>query len=851
MKKNLLFFLVVSSILFMHFQCTTISSTKQEIEDGVSEELAIDRYHRISNLEYQLKFEIPDSVHHPIESQCRILFDLTRSADPLLIDFSGPEGNLKRLSVNGEHQEIQFLNGHLILDPESLNETKNDITVTFHAGELALNRHEDYLYSLFVPDRASSCFPLFDQPDMKARYSLKLAIPENWHAISNTESSAQHLEKNKKVIQFAQSKPISSYLFAFAAGLFKKESLNTDQGTLSFYHMESDSIKVARNAPEVFNLHQHSINWLENYTGLTYPFGKFEFLLIPAFQFGGMEHPGAIWYRADRLLLDSLPSLQQKLRRASLIAHETAHMWFGNLVTMKWFNDVWLKEVFANFMAAKIVNPDFPELNHELRFLLSHYPSAYAVDRTSGANPVLQKLDNLNLAATMYGSIIYQKAPILMKQLEIMIGKPAMQKSLRNYLEEYSYSNATWDDLVKIIAAHTEKEVIEWSETWIKQQGMPTYSYVISEDSVFFSQEEDRDLTWIQEITPSNGMEPGKVGIRLNQTGALNIEKYSKLIPFLPNSLGLGYGYFKLDQASNEYLTKNIHQIEDPVMRGSAWIDLWEALLRGDIASGPLFDAQLMALSSENNPLILNYLTGITSTHFWRLLDSQERIDHAYNLESILLSRLKSTLDSDLQNIFLNALIRCASTPSGMVAIYTLWNQETRLPGFQISEDQFTDMAFTLALHQFPDHDSILTRQYESISSINRKERFEFIRPALSVNQETRDSFFKALYDTHNRRHEPWVEKALHYLHHPTKAHYSVKYLKESLAILEPIYDTGGIFFPLRWLNATFSGHQTSQALSVVDQFLEDHPYYPDHLKMKILQATDLSKRAHRIKSMK
>ncbi len=116
------------------------------------------------------------------------------------------------------------------------------------------------------------------------------------------------------------------------------------------------------------------------------------------------------------------------LGRASVIAHETAHMWFGDLVTMRWFNDVWMKEVFANFMAAKIVNPSFPEVNHELRFLLSHYPAAYEVDRTPGANAIRQPLANLNEAGSLYGAIIYQKAPIVMRHLESLMGEDGVSR---------------------------------------------------------------------------------------------------------------------------------------------------------------------------------------------------------------------------------------------------------------------------------------------------------------------------------------------------------------------------------------------------------------------------------------
>ena len=153
---------------------------------------------------------------------------------------------------------------------------------------------------------------------------------------------------------------MSTYLFAFAAGRFQVEAAERNGRRFRMLHRETDAAKVARNRDAIFDLHASALDWLERYTGMPYPFGKFDFVLVPSFQFGGMEHPGSIFYNASSLLLDPSATTNQQLGRASLIAHETAHMWFGDLVTMRWFDDVWMKEVFANFMAAKIVNPIVP-----------------------------------------------------------------------------------------------------------------------------------------------------------------------------------------------------------------------------------------------------------------------------------------------------------------------------------------------------------------------------------------------------------------------------------------------------------------------------------------------------------
>src|SRR5207244_11763669 len=220
-----------------------------------------------------------------------------------------------------------------------------------------------------------------------------------------------------------------------------------------------------------FDLHACSLAWRSKYTCIPYRFGKFDFVLIPSFQFSGMEHPGTIFYNSASILLDESATENQMLSRAETIAHETAHMWFGDLVTMQWFNDVWMKEVFANFMAAKIVHPSFPNVNHDLRFLVANYPTAYAVDRTAGTHPVRQELENLDEAGSLYGANIYQKAPIVMRQLERLIGADRLQSGLRSYLKQFQFGNATWLDLVRILNEPSDVGETAWSRAWVEEAG--------------------------------------------------------------------------------------------------------------------------------------------------------------------------------------------------------------------------------------------------------------------------------------------------------------------------------------------------------------------------------------------
>lgn len=453
-------------------------------QQGVSWDLAEYRSQTLENVSYDILLRIPESLEESISGISTLHFTLKSSdSTQVIIDFNQPTSSVLSVSMKGQPLAHEIINNHIVIT--SLEPGAHAIEVAFRAGDNSLNRNEEYLYSLFVPDRASFSIPLFDQPNLKARYRLTLETPAEWTAVANAPIRERLQLGNITKHSFEETAPISTYLFSFATGLFKAETAERDGQQMTMYHRETDTEKVARNRDAVFDLHYQALEWLEEYTGIDYPFEKFDFVLIPSFQYGGMEHPGAILYRASSLFLDESATQNQYLGRASLIAHETAHMWFGDLVTMNWFDDVWTKEVFANFLAAKIANPTFPEINHDLRFLLRHYPSAYGVDRTAGANPIQQPLENLQMAGTLYGAIIYQKAPIVMRQLEMLIGESTLREGLQMYLRKYSFSNATWDDLITILDELSPLDLKSWSQSWINEPGRPYIeTSLVIEDSL-------------------------------------------------------------------------------------------------------------------------------------------------------------------------------------------------------------------------------------------------------------------------------------------------------------------------------------------------------------------------------
>jgi aminopeptidase N len=330
-------------------------------DPGVALALAEYRATAISDLHYDLQLTIPESPQEAARGTVVLRFTLENTSQPLVLDFRAPPDHVLSVMLNGRSVEYFHPQDHIVIPTRALSRGEQTITVVFRSTEAALNRQSGFMYALFVPDRASTAFPVFEQPDLKARFTLTLTVPSAWEAISNSSPlSRKTLGNSQHQIRFAETAVQSTYLFTFAAGRFQIDTAERNGRMLTMYHRETDVEKLQRNREAIFDLHATALAWLEDYTGIPYPFDKFAFFAVPAFQFGGMEHPGAVWYRAESLFLDPSASRTQELGRASLIAHETAHMWFGDLVTMRWFNDVWMKEVFANFMAAKIAGPAFP-----------------------------------------------------------------------------------------------------------------------------------------------------------------------------------------------------------------------------------------------------------------------------------------------------------------------------------------------------------------------------------------------------------------------------------------------------------------------------------------------------------
>ncbi len=817
---------------------------------GIPQTLATERAATIRALRYDLSFRIPGSKAEALHGVETVRFEL-RASQRIVLDFEQKRERIVSVKAGGRAAAFDFVDGHIVVPATAIRAGENAIRIEFLAGDESLNRNDEFLYTLFVPARAHYAFPCFDQPSLKARYSLTLDIPAGWQATANGAETGRETANGRAIVRFAETQPLPTYLFAFAAGRFQVETAERNGRTFRMFHRETDAAKVARNRDAIFDLHARALAWLEEYTAIPYPWGKFDFVLLPSFQFGGMEHAGAILYNASGLMLDPSATQSQLLGRASVIAHETSHMWFGDLVTMRWFNDVWMKEVLANFMAAKIVNPSFPEINHELRFLLAHYPSAYEVDRTAGSNPIRQELGNLDEAGSLYGAIIYDKAPVVMRQLEMIAGERGFREGMREYLKQYAFGNATWLDLVSILEARNPGQVAKWSRAWVEQRGRPEIATAlrIGADGkiagLTLGQRDPlgRNLVWPQRLQVTVGF-PGGIGqFHVAASGAVTEVAEVKGMPrplyVIPNGGGLGYGLFKLDAGTLRYLLDHLEEVPDPLTRGSAWVDLWENLLEARLEPAELLDLAARALPREtdeqNIQRILSYLTRA----FWHQIPPTERAARAPGLEALLRGGLTRATTPSRKSAWFNAFRDVVLTREGLEWLERVWRREEKIEGLTFAETDEIDMALNLAVREVPGWQQVLAAQRDRTQNPDRRARFEFVMPALSADPAVREQAFARFRDAGNRSHEPWVLESLRYLNHPLREAQARQFVRPALDLLPEIQKTGDIFFPKRWMDATLSGQRSPEAAKTVRQFLAAHPELPLRLRWVVLSAAD------------
>jgi aminopeptidase N len=866
---------------------------------------------------------------------------------------------------------------HILIPPRNLKTGENVIKINFASpiktSGAAITRYVDkedgaeYVYSLFVPSDASTAFPIFDQPDLKARFQLNVNTPSSWKIVTNTNLIDEKTTTIRRkflantvvgfgtsviegpyLSEFSETKPISTYVFAFAAGDFAEfgdkntsttsrasgnekvarcetsgtiinakfstesatenisrisdalirdadetrrftsgysldalSAQNTQPQTLRIYVRKSQAEKFKQHAAEVFRLNREGIKYLESYFDYKFPFPKYDLVLIPEFPFGGMEHAGATFLRESSVIFPSEPTKNDYVSRANVIFHEAAHQWFGDTVTMKWFDDLWLKEGFAEFMAYKTLEKVMPEYNAWKIFYERNKQAAYLTDSTKGTTPIYQEIPNLSSAKSAYGNIVYRKAPSFLRQAEFYLGEDKFQTAVRAFLKKHEFANAEWTDLVKEFETASNLNLKDWANSWVTKRGMPIFTMEVinpkprinlTSDPIdiklIFSQNNalKEKPSWEEKLQFLYIYNNGKRRIEtvnfgkndkaieelwgINFRGQESNEAKRDLQPpkfIFTNYQDYGYGIFLLDAKSRAYVLANIQNEKDDFLRTMMWGALWDSVRETELAPKDYVELVIKNINVESDESTIQTLLGRVSTAMNYYLSDAQAVELTPRIEAVLTDKIANAKTLGQRITFYRAFLNLASSAKSAQILKEILAGKSKVAVFNLKTKDKFDIVTRLLILGDKDAPNLLANLEKNETSDEAK-RYAYAARAGIGTAENKARYFKDFIKNKDIS-ESWIEAAFVPFNSVRHSDLTSIYLETALSELPNLKRNRKIFFINGWLSAFIGGQRSAESSAIVNKFLADNPNLDKDLRLKILENFDGLERAVKIRA--
>ena len=672
-----------------------------------------------------------------------IRLDLTTDERTFLTEttvrFSAAEARPTFVDLIAESvQEIE-LNGELLPDPASrfdgarvqlpaLAEGENSLRILatgryMNTGE-GLHRFVDpvddevYLYTQFEVSDARRMFACFEQPDLKATYALNVTAPAHWRVISNAPTPAPTpAGEGTATWDFAPTERMSTYLVALIAGNYQGgtgEVTTRDGRTIPMGVFARASLAEHVDAQNVIDVTRAGIDFYEEAFDQDFPFRKYDQVFVPEYNMGAMENPGAITY-VEAYVFRSDVSDAVRERRDLTILHELAHMWFGDLVTMRWWDDLWLNESFAEYASTLVSAEATRWTDAWTTFALSEKGWAYQQDQLPSTHPVVADMIDLEAVETNFDGITYAKGASVLRQLVAYVGREEFFAGVRAYFAKHAWGNTELRDLLVELEATSGRDLGSWAELWLQRAGVNTLTPLIERD-------EDGTVTRfaISQTAPAehltlrpHRLQVGGFSLRdgaLVRTESLELDVDGDLteVPelvgrqadlWLLNDGDLTYAKVRLDEQSLAVAMEHLRDLDDPLARTLLWSAAWDMVRDGELPS------------RRYQQLVLANITGEFSSSVVRtLLQQLETVSGPYAAVDQRALRTESAADavwqlaesaeagSDAQLQYVETFARLARTQEHRHALEGLLGGSVQLPGREIDTDLRWKLVISLAV---------------------------------------------------------------------------------------------------------------------------------------------------------
>jgi aminopeptidase N len=844
----------------------------QDPTAGIDRALATQRAAVVRDVQYDLRFRLAAGATE-VAGELWLRFELTEAGAtaPLVLDFAGTD--LRDVRLNDATPTLRAVHDHVLLPAEHLRQGRNDFSAAFRAPvaptgtPLSVYRDpadgREYFYTLVVPADAHRLYPCFDQPDLRARFQVTLDLPPDWVAVANTlaEPDGSRADEGAQRWRFAPSKPLPTYLMAFACGPFaiaegpvpQVDGIRPD-APLRLFHRASQRPHLDQ--ATLVRLHQDGLRWLVADFGVPYPFDKLDLVLLPGFPYGGMEHAGAIFYREQALVFDHPPTAAELVRRSTLVYHELSHQWFGNLVTMKWFDDLWLKEGFATFVAYQMLEALEPGQRAWLRFQQRVKPRAYEVDGTPGTTPVFQSLQNLADAKSAYGPIVYNKAPAVLRELHARLGADVFRAGLQRYLKQHAFGAATFRDLAQALEGAARQDLGRWSERWLLAPSMPQVRVDWQLDgngvvraAVLRQRAIGGDGTWPLRLDLLVfDLAGGRTTVPVtSDAAAVEIEALvgrAGPAAVLANPSDVAYGQFVPDARTRAFLLRHVALERDPLVRAVGTSALLEAVREAELDPAAFAELALDLLARERDADTHGWLLDALGTCLSRWLAAERAAPLRARATELLLRQLADEGGSGRELGTFRWLARGAEAPAVLALCRAVVDGGPLPTGLEPGrQDRFLAAAALLAARSEPDPLAPLQQRFANDDV--GKERF---LAAAAVPTAAAKQAHWSQYLQLDAPPEQWTQDSLPWFHWPGQEALTLPYLRQALERVDWVKQHRRIFFMPAWLDGFVNGHSTPDALAIVDDFLREAKL-DDDVRKKLLQSRDGLARAVRIRA--
>jgi len=690
-----------------------VVANARPIADALDKVTADARKARVSNLHYDVRIDIVASAEE-ISGELLIEFDLSDASTDLTLDFTG--GSVDKAVYNGVRASAMY-NGYFITIPaENLQRGANSVELAYrrpygHDGT-GLHRFEDpedgltYMHSYLWPYYANRLLPSFDQPGLKANFSLQVLAPEDWIVVSTSPGTAENSADDTRLWTFTETPRISTYVFSLHAGAYEVWTDNSGDVPLRLMARQSLAEYVA--VDEWFELTQKGMLFYKDYFDIPYPFEKYDQLIVPEFNIGGMENVAAVTY-TEGYVQRQQSSRAQREQRAGTVLHELAHMWFGDLVTHEWWNGMWLNESFATQMAAlaQMATTEFTDTWHG--YFTASKKAAYHRDSRVTTHPIEMLVDSTDMFTSLFDAITYQKGGSVLKQLQYRVGAENYRLGVSNYLQEFSFGNTELADFIRHQSEASDLDLSDWSNEWLLQPGFNTLAAEsVCEDGVI-------KAVRITQTAPAEWpvIRTHEINLAFYAFGAeqqlvvadamrLTIDqKYTEIpvpanppCPALinPNHEDWTYAKIAISDADEVFLGEHLGKIEDPLSRSMFLAALYDKSRVGEMPLADYVRQALMLTESEQNLRVLAQIIASLSDTLHLMQRLSPETDAALprlldDVESLALKRAHFAATHDLKQMWFGLFLSVASSDAALGTARALLDGKAEIDGIEISAD--------------------------------------------------------------------------------------------------------------------------------------------------------------------